>query len=284
MSGQRKARLGDWTVCQDKDTTKTSIRTNHIDPINQINLYDWAIADFRNGKETPYIYVPNRVYPMDTVILKPTLEGLMPIPENIDGNCEFDDVSFKTLILAKQPKSWGCSATCPKRWPPTSCGHYSQTTEYDSPTCPHVEGGVFVAFGYGVRGAKGFIDFEISASSAFEYLELRFTDWKRDYTDIGGVRFFEHDELLWKLNYEQEEWVKCPYYIRISDGVYRVMAFPGGNINWGPYNTFGVRFRVEFTLMGDYLEEDYVWGGEFPETTREVRVSYGCAGRRGNHR
>ena len=72
---QRAPQLGDWTVCQDKETTKTAIRTNSIDSANQLNVLDWSIADFNGGKETPYLYVPNRVYPMDTVILKPTLEG-----------------------------------------------------------------------------------------------------------------------------------------------------------------------------------------------------------------
>ena len=66
MTDQRSPQLGDWTVCQDTETVQTSIRTNSIDSINQLNVLDRAIADFKNGGEEPYIYVPNRVYALDT--------------------------------------------------------------------------------------------------------------------------------------------------------------------------------------------------------------------------
>ena len=282
MVDQRMARIGDWTICQDKTTTKASIRTNSIDAFNTLNVLDWAIADFKSGNKVPCIYVPNRVYAMDTVILKQTLEGLMPIPENLDGNCHFETVSEQTLILTRTSGEYTCSNSCPKRWPPTSCEYYSATTKYSSPTCPHYSGGVMIALGVGIRGAKGIIDFRIYAKSAFEYLDIRISDWPRLYTELDGMAIRERDEIGWVPGESPGETFS---YQKLDDNVVRIWAFPGGGTSggFGPAGT-NAKIRVVFTLLGEYLDTDLVWSGTFPETTRNVSVSYVGAGRRGNHR
>lgn len=278
---QRPPQLGDWTVCQDKETTKTAIRTNSIDSANQLNVLDWSIADFNGGKETPHLYVPNRVYPLDTVILKPTLEGLMPIPENLDGNCYFETESSQSAVLAAQSAKYTCSMTCPLRWPPTSCKYYSYYTIYYSPRCRYYSGGVMLPLGIGIRGTERNIDFRIRASSAFEYLDIRITGWPRRSTSAGGVTVAEHDAMGWPAGQSPgEDFV----YQSLGNNVFRIWAWPGGGRNgrWGPAGT-DVMIRVHFTLMGGVYTET-IYAGSFPGVQRDVTVSYVGAGRRGNHR
>ncbi len=279
---QRPAFFGDWTVCQDKETTKTTIRTNSVDAINQFNIFDWCIADCNGNKDVPCIYVPNRVYTLDTVVLKDTLEGLMPIPENMDGNCKFETVSKQTLIPSVTSGSFTCSAGCKKRGPPTSCSHYSSTAEYKTPTCPWYPDGELKGMGVGIRGAAAAIDFTIKAKSAFEYLDIRITDWPRQYTYIDGVQIGELDALGWAYGQGVGERVS---YRLMGNNIVRIWGWPGGGDNgrWGPANT-NVTVRVVFTLLGEYISKDLVWSGTFPRTERTVEVSYVGAGRRGNHR
>lgn len=276
---QRPAFFGDWTVCQDKETTGTGIRTNSVDAVNRFTIFDWCIADCNGNKEIPCIYVPNRVYALDTVILKDTLEGPMPIPENMDGNCKFETVSTQKLIPSVSASSYSCSASCPHRW---TCEHFSLDQKYTTAQCPWESDGVFLPLGVGVRGAIGFVDFTINAKSAFEYLDIRVTDWPRQYTNIQGVAFRELDTIGWVAGTGVGEDF---LYQLMGNNIVRIWGWPGGGRNgrWGPANT-NVTVRVVFSLLGEYLTQDLVWAGTFPQTERTVSVSYVGAGRRGNHR
>lgn len=279
---QRPPLLGDWTICQDKETTKNSIRVNSIDSANKLNILDWAIADFSDKSNNPYLYVPNRVYAMDTVILKPTLEGLMPIPENLDGNCYFETASSQTVLIAAQAAKYTCSMTCPKRWPPTSCKYYSYTTTYSSPTCPYYSGGVMLPLAIGIRGTSADIDIRIVSKSAFEYLDIRITDWPRQSTTANGITVAEHDAMGWPAGESPGENFE---YQSMGNNIFRIWAWPGGGRNgrWGPYGT-NVRIRVHFTLLGGPDTETIFPNGSFSGAQRNVTVSYVGAGRRGNHR
>ena len=269
---QRAPQLGDWTVCQDKETTKTAIRTNSIDSANQLNVLDWSIADFNGGKETPYLYVPNRVYPMDTVILKPTLEGLMPIPENLDGNCYFETASNQILTAPYKPSSSYCDiANCPNFGYGKICGF--NITYFEGKSCTKFPGvGVTKLAGVRARGLGAYIIFRIRAVSAFEYLDIRITNWPQ-----SG----ELDAMGWPPGESPgEDFV----YQSLGNNVFRIWAWPGGGRNgrWGPAGT-DVMIRVHFTLMGGVYTET-VYAGSFPGVQRDVTVSYVGAGRRGNHR
>lgn len=279
---QRPPQIGDWTVCQDKDTTKTAIRPQAIDSINQLNVLDWAIADYKNGKEQPYLYVPNRVYPLDTVILKPTLEGLMPIPENLDGNCYFETERKESIILERKPANYSCVIGCKVR--DGQCPPYTQKRE--SSGCPlRRSGGQVDLVAIGVWGYAAVIDFRIRASSAFEYLDIRITDWPRQTTWVNGIGFDEDDAMGWVPG--QNIGVDFRYD-SLGNNVFRIWALPGPcDDNTGRFGPAGtdVKIRVRFTLIGEYTyQNQYVWYGTFPETTRTVEVSYVGAGRRGNHR
>lgn len=273
--------LGQWTVCQDKDTTKASIRTNNIDTANLLIPFDWAIADFKNNEATPTIYVPNRVYALDTAILKPTIEGLMPIPENIDGLCKFETASQQTTAVSHWAAQYHCAPTCHYIYPPDSCGQYNPTRVSSSPQCQYRGSGIMEALPHGVRGVQGYVDINIKSESAFEYLDIRISDWPRDYTIVSGVMIAEHDAMGWPPGESPGEIFN---YRSLGNNVFRIYAWPGGGNNgkWGPAGT-DVTIRVVFTLMGGYGVTT-IWYGDFPETTRSVEVSYVGAGRRGNHR
>lgn len=281
MTDQRPPQLGDWTVSQDTETVQTSIRTNSIDSINQLNVLDWAIADFKNGGEEPYIYVPNRVYALDTAILKPTLEGLMPIPENLDGNCYFETESRITVSNPYQTGYYVCSHVCPLRWPPTSCPYFNPTRKETSSRCRYFSAGKMVPLTVGIRGKAANIDINIRASSAFEYLDIRITDWPRSHTRVGGITIDEDDAMGWPAGQSPgEDFV----YKALGNNVFRIWAWPGGgrNGNWGPAGT-DAKIRVHFTIMGGPGTET-LFSGSFPGVSRTVEVSYVGAGRRGNHR
>lgn len=268
---QRKPLLGDWTVCQDKDTVKSSIRTNSIDQINQFDLYDWAIADFRNGKETPYIYVPNRVYPMDTVILKPTLEGLMPIPENMDGNCTFETASNVLLSAPYQSTKYHCDVSKCAYMPPIS-NCYAPDRVFDGPNCTIHNNASVVPLGVVAYGITGHIIFRVQAQSAFEFLDVRITNWPQ-----AG----ERDAMGWPPGESPGENFS---YTALGNNVFRIWAFPGGGRNggWGPAGT-DAKIKVVFTVGGGDGVPN-LFGADFPGWNRQVTVSYVGAGRRGNHR
>lgn len=277
---QRVATFGDWTVCQDKESTPDIIRSNSVDAVNQFIPFDWCIADYQGNKDIPYIYVPNRVYPMDTVVLKDTLEGFMPIPENLDGNCKFETVSKQTLIPSATASSYSCSAKCPHVW---ECEYFSTSVARPSAQCVSYSGfsdGVMLPLAVGVRGVRSHIDFTIKAQSAFEYLDVRITDWPRQYSYISGFTAVEFDTMGWVPG--QNVGVDFTYSL-MGNNIVRIWGFPGNNGRWGPCGT-NATIRVVFTLLGQYLDNDLQWAGEFPETTRTVEVSYVGAGRRGNHR
>lgn len=278
-NSQRPAQLGDWVVCQDKEdaNVKTALRVNTIDPINGFNAMDWCIADYKNGGDEPYIYAPNRVYALDTVVLKPTLEGLMPIPENEDGNGWFETASKIALVTSVSSDKYTCSAYCSYRW---TCGRYSYSTTYSTPTCPAGLGGTMLPLSVEVSGQEGVIDIEISAKSAFEYIDLRITDWPRIKTVVDGVEVYEQDQFGWKPGQSVGAYFD---YRRLGNNVYRIYAYPGQpNGKWGPPGT-RITVRIIFTLMGPPGTKTY-FAGQFGGVSREVEVSYVGAGRRGNHR
>ena len=135
--------------------------------------------------------------------------------------------------------------------------------------------------GIGIRGTERNIDFRIRASSAFEYLDIRITNWPRRSTSAGGVTVAEHDVMGWPAGQSPgEDFV----YQSLGNNVFRIWAWPGGGRNgrWGPAGT-DVKIRVHFTLMGGVYTET-VYAGSFPGVQRDVTVSYVGAGRRGNHR
>ena len=282
---QRPPQLGDWTVCQDKVTTKTAIRTNSIDSINQLNALDWAIADFKNGKETPYIYVPNRVYPMDTVILKPTLEGLMPIPENLDGMCRFPDGASRIQIIEAKSGVFTCDAVrCIRMQMGKRCDKYSYTEDHGGPSCKYYSDGTVESLGVSVYGIRTHIDFEIHADSAVEYLDIRITDWPRQYTNVGGGSFREYDVMGWPAGTVPPG--ETFRYDSLGNNIFRIWFTPGRDgINWG-HAGMTKTIRVEFTLLGDQINtvDPYIFHPSFPGAQRNVTVSYVGAGRRGNHR
>ena len=131
----------------------------------------------------------------------------------------------------------------------------------------------------GIWGKAANIDINIRASSAFEYLDIRITDWPRSYTSVGGVRIAEDDAMGWpKGQYPGEDFV----YKALGNNVFRIWAWPDGGRNWGPAGT-NAKIRVHFTIMGGPNTET-LFSGSFPGVSRTVEVSYVGAGRRGNHR
>lgn len=281
---QRPPQLGDWTVCQDKESThsKTSINPPEIDSVNKLEVLDWAIADYRNGKEQPYLYVPNRVYPLDTVILKPTLEGLMPIPENKGGLCSFPSGSSSSQIIAAQSGKYTCDAVACPRMP--GCDRYSYTYDHGSNKCDWYSNGVVASLGVSVHGIRAHIDVVIKTETAVEYLDIRITDWKREKTYVQGHGFVEYDAIGWPTGTVPpgQEF----HYDNLGNNVYRIWLAPGvEGINWGHA---GMRktIRIEYTLLGDQINTDDPWifYPDFPGAQRTVTVSYVGAGRRGNHR
>ena len=135
--------------------------------------------------------------------------------------------------------------------------------------------------GIGIRGTEGNIDFRVRASSAFEYLDIRITDWPRQSTSAGGATVAEHDAMYWSAGQSPgEDFIYQP----LGNNVFRIWAWPGGGRNgrWGPAGT-NVKIRVHYTLMGG-VDTETIFAGSFPGAERTVEVSYVGAGRRGNHR
>lgn len=277
MVEQRPPQLGDWTVCQDKDTTKTAVRTPAIDSINQLNVLDWAIADYNNGKEQPYLYVPNRVYALDTVILKPTLEGLMPIPENLDGNCEFETQSAITISPSAQSQKYSCSVYCTHWW---TCPYASLGTALDSQKCPAgKQDGLVLPLGVEVTGSEGVIIFKVRADSAFEYLDIKITDFPRHYTNVDGESIQEYNRIGWPELFGEDF-----TYTALGNNIFRIWAWPGGGRSgkWGPAGS-SAKIKIVFSLLGGFNRKT-IFYPEFSGAQRQVTVSYVGAGRRGNHR
>jgi hypothetical protein len=265
---QRPPQLGDFTVCQDKETVQDSIIVNNLDSINRLNELDWAISDFKNGGETPYIYVPNRVYAMDTCLMKDTLEGLMPIPENLDGNCRFETASNAILTQPTQTSNYRCGNPCPV----TNVKHcYSGNKIFYGGPCPE-PGNTSVPMGVLVYGLETFIIFRVQAKSAFEFLDIRITNF---------LQHGELDAIGWPPGESPGENFT---YTSLGNNVYRIWAFPGGGRNgkFGPAGT-DVKIKVFFTVGGG-LGNPNLFGSDFPGWNKEVTVSYVGAGRRGNHR
>ncbi|HWQ65972.1 MAG TPA: hypothetical protein VN372_03770 [Methanospirillum sp.] len=262
-------KLGDLVTIAEGDTV-TLLPLNDVYPLHN------AITSIGASGE-PTVYIPYRVYPGDTVLMKMTDSGYALIPEEISGK---GILSGADVVNASTGEIY-----CPESV--TGCnGYYYDTSDryglhpHYTSACPGFTGNppvpedsVNIRFlGWNVRGYTAYGVLAISSRLAYEFVDVTVSG----RFGLPGDTIFPHVSM--GLPY--------PFHWRwLNASTIRIEAYPGYGGNFGmPAQSGGYGYIVFGVQIGGGINNVRVeYNPGYLSTSRSVYVTLAQTGRYGNY-